>query len=453
MADLTVIVVAYNNTEGLRYTLESLCEQSSEEFDVLIVQCGAHRKNEELIKEYCDEYVGFSSVSAPKDSLIPDARNVGISRVQSELMLFMTEGDYLAPESVESFLKTYEETKADILCPRLYISGENEPYYLDWADMLATVPHIGKFDEALLNTLDAEGRVYKKKFFDLYSLRFPSQPVFYNAAFLSECVFRCDASLSGVAGAIYDTKSTGVFLNGFAPGAAPCTENLRIAVELYDGIVEIVKTALEEETEAFSGEEYTFQEILFIYFTMLTDRFYRFFWYLSDEDITALREKYEALTELMTESRRSKIPVAFRDLRFPSMYTAHADAAALPMVSLLLDFKDYAGLPDFVRSLYLGRFPFFELFLPERGKANLPEEYAGYENIHVLPDAGFFGAARGQAVGVPINVKSDEPLDPKVLSELAVVKAPVPIYQYIFASKRKKYSTKTFLKKKGMSMK
>ena len=56
------------------------------------------------------------------------------------------------------------------------------------------------------------------------------------------------------------------------------------------------------------------------------------------------------------------------------------------------------------------------------------------------------------AVGVPVNVKSAEPLDPKVLSELSVVKAPVPVYQYIFASKRKKYAAKTYLKKKGMSM-
>ena len=452
MAKFTVIVVAYNNTEGLRCTLESLCEQSSEDFDVLIVQCGAHRKNEDLIKEYCDEYVGFASVSAPRESLIPDARNIGVSHTEGELILFMSEGDYLAPESVESFLKNYEETKADILCPRLYVSGENEPYYLDWADMLATVPHIGKFDEALLNTLDAEGRVYKRKFFDLYSLRFPSQPVLYNAAFLFDCVYRCDATLSGVAGAIYDTKSTGVFLNGFAKDAAPGERTLTLAMELYDGILDTVKTALEEETESFTGEEYTFQETLFIYFTMLTDRFYRFFWYLSDADLGRLKEKYEALSSLMTKARQDKIASVFRDLRFPSMYMTRADAAALPMVSLLLDLKDYAELPEFIHSLYLGKFPFFEVFLPERGKANIPAQYASHENIHVLPDAGFFGAARAAAVGVPVNVKSAEPLDPKVLSELSVVKAPVPIYQYIFASKRKKYSTKTFLKKKGMSM-
>ena len=453
MAKLTVIVIAYNNTEGLRYTLESLCEQSSEEFDVLIVQCGAHRKNEDLIKEYCDEYVGFASLSAPKESLVPDARNLGVAHAQSELALFMTEGDYLAPESVEAILKAYEETKADILCPRLYISGENEPYYLDWADLLATVPHIGKFDEALLNTLDAEGRVYKKKFFDLYSLRFPSQPVLYNAAFLCDCVYRCDAALSGVAGAIYDSKSAGVFLNGFAKDAAPSSANLKLATDLYDGIVDVVKTALEEETESFTGEEYTFQEILFIYFTMLTDRFYRFFWYLTDADLNALKEKYEALSSLMTKARQDKLPAKFADLRFPAMYTTRADAAALPMVSLLLDVKDDTDLPEFIRSLYLGRFPFFELFLPERSRAGVPEEYAAMENIHVLPDAGFFGAARANAAGVPVNVKSAEPLDPKVLSELAVVKAPAAFYQYIFASKRKKYSAKTYLKRKGMAMK
>ena len=74
------------------------------------------------------------------------------------------------------------------------------------------------------------------------------------------------------------------------------------------------------------------------------------------------------------------------------------------------------------------------------------------ENLHVLPDAGFFAAARTAAVGVPINVKTPDPLDPKLLSELSRTKAPVSFYQYIFASKRKKYSAKTFLKKKGMSM-
>ena len=44
------------------------------------------------------------------------------------------------------------------------------------------------------------------------------------------------------------------------------------------------------------------------------------------------------------------------------------------------------------------------------------------------------------------------PLDPKILSELSTVRAPKTVYQYLFASKRKKTSAKTFLKKKGLAM-
>ncbi len=451
MARITVIVTAYNNTKGLRYTLEGLCEQTDEEFDVLIVQCGADAENKKCIAEYCGEYVGFSFLEAPENTLPAEARNLGAAKADTELLLFMPEGDYLSPESIEAFMKTYEETKADILCPRLYISGENEPYYLEWADMLATVPHIGKLDEALLYTLDADGRVFKKKFFDLYALRFPAQSAFYNTAFITECVFKCDASLSGVAGAIYDCRS-GVYANGFAAGAAPGTETLKQACRLYDGLVEVIKTYIEEETGGFTGDEYTFQEILFVYFTVLTDRFYRYFWFLSDEALAMLCKKYDEIDALFTEARHDKLKQRFADLHFPRLYTTRADAAAVPMTSLLIDFADAGKLGAFLRSLYLGRLPFFEVFLPESMREGVPEAYAAMENLHVLPDGGFFAAARAAAVGVPLNVRSPEPLDPKVLSELSTVKAPLSFYQYLFASKRKKYSAKTFLKKKGLAM-
>ena len=451
MARITVIVTAYNNAEGLKYTLESLCEQTDEEFDVLIVQCGEHKENLAEIKSYCDEYVGFEWISAPADTGIPAARNLGMEKTGNELLLFMREGDYLAPDSVSAFMKAYEDTKADILCPRLYISGESEPYYLDWADMLATVPHIGKVDEALLHTMDIDGRVFKKKFFDLYSLRFPEQPILYNTAFLFDCIFRCDASLTGVAGAIYDSHS-GVFAHGFDDGAEPNTENLKIACDLYDRITDTVKTYIEEETGGFTGDEYTFQEILFVYFTELTDRFYRFFWFLPDEAITLLCKKYDEIDHLFTQTRHDKLASVFKDLHFPNLYTSRADAAALPMVSLLIDFTDYENLGAFLRSLYLGRLPFFAVYLRESGRKYVPESISEMENLHILPDEGFFAAARNEAQGVQINVRSSGPLDPKVLSELSCVKAPYVFYQYIFASKRKKYSAKTYLKKKGMSM-
>ena len=450
MAELTAVVIAKNDPEGLKITLESLCDQSVEEFEVLIVLRGAEAEVKACADAYCDEYVGFSTLETG-DCLIPEARNAGAENANTPLLLFITEGDYLAPESVESFLKTAKDTNADILSPRLYISGENEPYYDQWMDLLATVPHADRFDNALLNTLNVPGRVYKKKFFDLYSLRFPAIPTYYNAAFTAECVLKCDAAVAGCSGAIYDDRH-GVFACGFPEGSEPGTRNLAEAIRIFDDALETVRALIEESTGGFDGDEFSYQEFLFVYFTELTDGFYRRFWYLSDEDLKVLLDRYEALSAQMTNDRREKMKTAFADLRFPSMYMTRADAARLPMVSLLAEFADEPGAEAFVESLYNGRFPFFELFLKESNRKYVSERWQKHENLHFADDAGFFAAARAEARTLTITVKDPAPLDPKLLPELAVVRAPKTLYQYIFASKRKKYSAKAYLKKRGANI-
>ena len=451
MSKLTVIVTAKDDADGLKKSLESLCEQSTEEFEVLIVLRGDHAETAALAERYCAEYVGFSLLRTA-DCLPAAARNAGVAQAETPLVMFMAAGDYLSPESAEAILAAAEKHNADIFLPRLYISGENEPYYETWRELLAVSASIDRFDNAFLHTLDFAGCVYKKKFFDLYSLRFPETPVFYTAAFTAECALKCDAVISGVAGAVYDDAS-GVFRCGFPDGAAPSGENLRTCCRIYDDILSTVKTLLEEETEGFDGDEFVYQETVFLYFSVLTDRFYRYFWYLTDADIAALQTQYDRLTALMTKERKEKIAKSFADLRLPAMYMSRADAAALPMVSLLGDFGGNADVDAFLTSLYHGRFPFFEVFLRESVRGQVSARWSAMENLHFLPDAGFFAAARAAAAGVQINVKDPAPLDPKVLSELATVKAPHAVYQYIFAAKRKKYGAKTALKKKGANIK
>ena len=452
MATLTVIVTAFNNAEELKYTFEGLVEQSSEEFDVVIVDTGCNEDAKKVIKEYCDEYVGFESHEIPH-CLTPEARNEGVKFAKGELLYFIDGGDYIAPETVESILKAAEEIKADIYTPRYYVAGENEPYYDRWMDMLATVPNIDRFDRALLNTLDFDGRVYRKKFFDLYSLSFPSTPVYYNAAFIIKCLFGCDASVSGVAGAIY-SRRRGIYRNGFPEKGEPTEKNLENLISVYEEIYSDIRAIIEEETGAVDGDEYTIQEILTVYFEELTNKFYRYFWYLSDDSLVILRNKYEEIASLLTEERRNTVNKTFADLRFPQMYVTRQDAANLPLFSILADLSDLSELDEFIGSLYIQKFPFFELFIRKSAAedASFPERWRNVENITVLPDEGFFKKARAEAKGVTINVKDPTPLDPRILSELSVTKAPASFIQYMFTSKRKQYSAKSYLKRKGLAM-
>lgn len=452
MATLTVIVTSVNDAEKLKYTFEGLVEQSTEEFDVIIVDRGCDDASKEIIKHYCDEYVGFESFEIVP-CLIPQARNAGVKKAKGELIYFIDGGDYIAPDTIESILSAAEETKADIFSPRFYSSGEHEPYYDAWMDMLATVPDIDRFDRALLNTLDFDGRVYRKKFFDLYSVEFPATPVFYNAAFILKCIFGCGASVSGVAGAIY-AKRNGIYKDGFVDNSEPSLDNMEILMSVYEEAFENIKSIIEEETGTFDGDEYTAQEILTVYFTELTNRFYRYFWYLSDEALEKLRDKYESISALLTKERRDKLNKAFSDLRFPQMYITRKDAAALPLFSILADLSDDTLIDEFVNSLFTQKFPFFELFIKnsEAQSPDFPEKWKNCENIHIIPDEGFYQKARAEAQGITINVKDPTPLDPRILSELSLTKAPKSFIQYIFSSKRKQYSAKTYLKSKGLAM-
>ncbi len=452
MPTLTVIITAFNDADSLKYTFEGLVEQSTEDFDVIIADTGCNMEAKAVIRDYCEEFVGFEAFEIPH-CLVPEARNEAVKRAKGELVYFIDGGDYIAPDTIESILNAAEETKADIITPRYYISGENEPYYDQWMDMLATVPDIDRFDRALLNTLDNEGRVYRKKFFDLYSLSFPATPVLYNAAFLIKCVFGCDAKMTGVAGAIY-ARRRGIYNDGFPEGGEPSEKNLEILIGVYEQAYSFIKNIIEEETGTVDGDEYTIQEILTVYFEELTNRFYRYFWYLTDDALTVLRNKYEGISALLTKERREKINKTFADLRFPQMYITRKDAAGLPLFSIFADLTDNSQLDEFIESLYIQKFPFFELFIKKSAaeSPSFPEKWRSVENIIVLPDEGFYSKARAEASGITINVKDPTPLDPRILSELSLTKAPKSFIQYIFTSKRKQYSAKTYLKRKGLAM-
>ena len=451
MNKLTVVVTAVSDGDGLMTTLESLCEQTDEDFDVLVVRTAETPVVQALVKEYCDEYRGFAECEAIGAN-IPQSRNIALETVKTDFVLFMLEGDYLNPEFVEKIYEAEKTVKADVFLPRLYISGENEPVYKAEADLLATVPKIDRFDSALLRCLDDPGKVYRRKLFDLYSLRFSEEPAFYEMDLLVQCVYRCDARLSGVAGAIYDDKN-GVFNKGFVRSAEPSSATLAVCIERWGELITILKDLLTEGAGRFDGDEYTIQDALSVYFTCLTDRFYRYFWYLTDEDLLQLRDGFEAIAERLTKARYDKLCEKAHDLRFPAMYTTRQDAVGLPMASLLIDFSGTAGLSDFILSLYTNRFPFFEVFLRESQRAAIPARWASAPNLHVLPDEGFFSLARQEAKGVAINVKDPAPLDPKLLRELFSSRyRPRGLYPFAFAAMRKKTGAKTYLKKKGMDL-
>ena len=448
MASITVIVTSHKTDEdALRYSLESLVEQTVEDFDVVLVDDGTTQGADKLFAQYCDEYDGFVSVFSEKPGTAA-SRNVGALKARGDFLLFLDGGDYIAPETVDKYRQTQEATKAELLVNRYYYSGEGEPGYDSWSEQICVVPDVDKLDRALLNTSDLDGKLFSRKFFDLYGLRFPEQTVAYNAYLTMKCALS-GAKTAGCAGAIYEKKSNPLFGE-----AKPTADSFRAFTAVYDEILGWVRGVIEEETGSLDGDEYAYQEILTVYFQLLTDRFYRAFWHLNNDILDLLRLKLEEISAQLSDDRRQKINAKNIDFRFPSMYIRLEDAVQMPLFSLLIDITKTDALGDLIQSFYGQKFPFFDLWVKQSDfdSGYYPQAWKNAPNLHLLPDEGFFATARRDCAGIPINVKDEKPVDSSVLSELATAKMPRSLVNYKFAALRKQKGAKTYLKGKGFNL-
>ena len=86
----SIITVNYNNKEGLRNTIESVINQTFNNYEFIIIDGGSDDGSVELIKEYNCQ---ISYWESKKDNGIYHAMNKGIHKATGDYLNFMNSGD------------------------------------------------------------------------------------------------------------------------------------------------------------------------------------------------------------------------------------------------------------------------------------------------------------------------------------------------------------------------
>lgn len=92
MTKISIITINYNNLEGLKKTVESIINQTWQEFEYIIIDGGSTDGSAEYL-EACK--YKFDYLVSEKDSGIYNAMNKGIKAATGEYLLFLNSGDYL----------------------------------------------------------------------------------------------------------------------------------------------------------------------------------------------------------------------------------------------------------------------------------------------------------------------------------------------------------------------
>ena len=88
---LSIITINYNNLEGLRKTLESVCAQTFRDYEWIVIDGGSNDGSRELIEANSADITYW--VSEP-DNGIYHAMNKGIAQAKGEFCQFLNSGDY-----------------------------------------------------------------------------------------------------------------------------------------------------------------------------------------------------------------------------------------------------------------------------------------------------------------------------------------------------------------------
>ena len=141
---LSIITVCFNAENTIEKTIKSIIEQTSTEFEWVVVDGNSTDRTNEIIKEYILKFeqkgvkVNYHS---EQDKGIYDAMNKGAQRAIGEYLTYMNADDlYYQKDSIEQVIATLKNTSADIIYGDTCFIKPNEQY-IEKAKTIETITY------------------------------------------------------------------------------------------------------------------------------------------------------------------------------------------------------------------------------------------------------------------------------------------------------------------------
>jgi len=128
MPKLSIITINHNNREGLSKTIESVVNQTFQDYEYIIIDGGS---NDGTLEEIKNNRHKIKKWISEKDSGIYNAMNKGINNATGEYCLFLNSGDYLYSLNVLDAVFS-KSPSADLICCLMNIEevdGSNPTVY------------------------------------------------------------------------------------------------------------------------------------------------------------------------------------------------------------------------------------------------------------------------------------------------------------------------------------
>lgn len=128
MPQISVVVPVYNVEKYLRECLDSLANQTFEDFEVICVNDGSDDSSHDILEEYASEDERFKIVSQENKGL-SGARNTGMNYIKGRYLLFLDSDDWLELNALELLYNHANALNSEmVIFPYRYFNQETKQY-------------------------------------------------------------------------------------------------------------------------------------------------------------------------------------------------------------------------------------------------------------------------------------------------------------------------------------
>lgn len=131
---ISVIMPVYNTKESyLKKAIDSVFEQSFNDYEFIIINDGSTTDIEEIILSYDDKRIKYMVQAQGGQS---KARNNGLRRAIGKYIFYLDADDWIEPDTLEKVFKKSEQLNLDILLYGTYAHYSDKPSVEEWVSEL-----------------------------------------------------------------------------------------------------------------------------------------------------------------------------------------------------------------------------------------------------------------------------------------------------------------------------
>ncbi len=169
---VSVIVPVFNVEKYLSKCLNSLVNQTLSEIEIIVVNDGSTDKSQTIIDDFARRYPQKIFSFIKENGGLSDARNFGLQYANADFIGFIDSDDFVEQEMYKLMLEKAISCNADIVvCDILYEWEKSNTSRL--MSGLRRLNGVDVKKDAMLSPLFAWNKLYHKKFFKQYNLRYP----------------------------------------------------------------------------------------------------------------------------------------------------------------------------------------------------------------------------------------------------------------------------------------